>query len=91
MLYLREEIPLKLIQPTCRKLDTEYFLAEINLRRKKWLLVCNYNPHKTPGLDCLEYISKEMNSLSTKYDNILLLKDFNSEPTEGKGNVLPNT
>ena len=27
-------------------------------------------------------ISKEIDSLSTKYDNILLLKDLNSEPTE---------
>ena len=27
-------------------------------------------------------ISKEIDSLSTKYDNVLLLGDFNSEPTE---------
>ena len=42
----REEISSKLIQPVCGKFDQEYFLAEINLRRNKWLLVCNYNPHK---------------------------------------------
>ena len=32
---------------------------------------------------CLEYISKEIGSHSSKYDNFLLLGDFNSEPTEG--------
>lgn len=46
MLYAREEISSKLIPPVCGKFDKEYFLAEINLRRNKWLLVCNYNPHK---------------------------------------------
>ena len=30
----------------------------------------------------LEYISKEIDSHSSKYDNFLLLDDFNSEPTE---------
>ena len=30
----------------------------------------------------LEYISKVINSHSSKYDNLLLLGDFNSEPTE---------
>ena len=30
----------------------------------------------------LEYISKEIDSHSSKYDNFLLLGDFNSEPTE---------
>ena len=30
----------------------------------------------------LEYICKEIDSHSSKYDNFLLLGDFNSEPTE---------
>ena len=30
----------------------------------------------------LEYISKEIDSHSSKYGNFLLLDDFNSEPTE---------
>ena len=30
----------------------------------------------------LEYFSKEIDSHSSKYDNFLLLVDFNSEPTE---------
>ena len=30
----------------------------------------------------LEYISKEIDSHSSKYDNFLLLGGFNSEPTE---------
>ena len=30
----------------------------------------------------MECVSKEIDSISTKYDNILILGDFNSEPTE---------
>ena len=44
------------------------------------LLVCNYNSHKALIKDNLECISKEIDSLSTRY--ILILRDVNSEPTE---------
>lgn len=79
MLYVRDKIPSKLIQPVCYKLDKEYFLVEINLRSNKWLLACNYNPLIKDYLAC---ISKEIDSLSTKYNNILILGDFNYEPAE---------
>ena len=46
------------------------------------MLVCNYNPHKTVIKSCLEYISKLIDSLSTKYDNIHILDNFNSGPTD---------
>ena len=45
-------------------------------------MICNCNPHKTRIEGHLEYISTEIESHSSKYDNFLLLDDFNSEPTE---------
>lgn len=65
MLYVME-IPSNLIQPFCLKLDKEYILVEINLRRKKLLLVCNYNLHQTLIKDYLGCINKEINCLSIK-------------------------
>ena len=76
MLYVREKISIKTNRT---RLSWSILLVEINLRKKKWLLVCNYNPHKTLVPDCLECISKEMDSLSTKYDNVFPWGDFNSE------------
>ena len=35
MLHLREQIPLKLIQQVCHKLNKKYLLIEVNLRTKK--------------------------------------------------------
>ena len=45
MLYIREDIPSRLIEKKLRN-NSEYFFVEINLRKKKWLLCCSYNPHK---------------------------------------------
>ena len=82
ILYVRKDIPSKLIHSSCTSHDKEYFLVELNLRKQKWLIICNYNPHKTRIKGYLECISKEIDSHSSKYDNFLLLGDFNSEPTE---------
>ena len=82
ILYVSEDIPSKLINASCIDHDKEYFLVELNRRKQKWLIICNYNLHKAMIKGCLEYISKEIDSHSSKYDNFLLLDDFNSEPTE---------
>ena len=42
----------------------------------------DYNPHKTMIKGYLEYISKEIDSHLSKYDNFPPLGDCNSEPTE---------
>ena len=81
ILYDREDIPSKLINSSCTNHGKEYFLVELNLRKQKWLIICNYNPHKTRIKGYLECISKEIDSHSSKY-NFLLLGDFNSKPTE---------
>ena len=48
--------------------------------KQKSLTICNYNPRKTI-VKILEYISKEIH-IHSKYDNFLLISNFNSEPTE---------
>ena len=82
ILYLREDIPSKLINSSCANHDKEYFLVELNIRKQKWLIICNYNPLKTRIKGYLKRISKEIDAHSSKYDNFFLLGDFNSEPTE---------
>ena len=70
ILYVREDIPLKLINSSCTDHDKEYFFVGINLRTQIPL----YNPHKTMIKRYLEYISKEIDSHSSKYDDFLLLR-----------------
>ena len=52
LLYLREDIASKII--FVFKLPIEGFLIEVNVCRKKWLLGCFYNPHKTYISDFLK-------------------------------------
>ena len=42
MLFVRNDIPSKMI--SIEKLPTESFLIELNLRKKRWLINCSYNP-----------------------------------------------
>ena len=48
----------------------------------KWLLCCSYNPHKNQILNHLKEIGKNIDAFSSNYDNLILLGDFNVEPTE---------
>ena len=46
LLFVREDIPCKIIKTDCDA-DFEGIFEETNLRKKKWLLCCSYNSHKS--------------------------------------------
>ena len=77
LMYVRDDIPCKLIP--MRNSATEGFFIELKLRKKKWLLCCYYNPQRRFISNHLIYIGRNLDLLSTNYDNILLLGDFNAE------------
>ena len=56
--------------------------VKINMRKKKWLLSCSYNPKKSEIRKYLRAVGKNLDSYSSKYENFILLGDFNIEPTE---------
>ena len=78
-LYIQEDIPFTLLTSD---MSIESFSIEINIRKKKWLLVCTYNPNKNLISNHLKEIGKNLDNFSSKYDNFILLGDLNSEPTE---------
>ena len=79
LLYVREDILSTLLNT---ELFIEGFCIEINMKKKKWLLVCTYNPNKNSISNHLKEIGKNLDNYSSKYDNFILLGDLNSEPTE---------
>ena len=82
LLYGREDIPAKQIK--LKFIETtafQGFFVQINLRKKR-LLCCSYNPDKNKILSHLHVINKVLDDLSKKYDNFILLGDFNNEPEE---------
>ena len=44
--YIRQDISTKCLKKTTVSKSFEGFFVELNLRSKKWLLGCSYNPHK---------------------------------------------
>ena len=74
MLLIRNDIPPKLASTDDKPIES--FYVDLNFRNKKWLLNCSYNPKYNSiklHLACF-YIS--VNSLSSKYDNVILLSDL---------------
>ena len=75
MIYVQEDIPAKL-------LSHEFFffffwnvLLKSNFLKRNGLLTCN--PHKSNIGKHLDIISRSLDTLSTKYKNIVLLSTFN--------------
>ena len=73
-LYVREDIPTKILSHDFP--SAESFFVEIILHKKKRLINCSYNPHKNNIKYHLETISRTLDTFSTKYENVLLLGDF---------------
>ena len=82
LLYVREDIPSKKIDNADFDTGLETMFIEINTRKTKWLISCSYNAHKADIKNHLKVIGKNLDSQSSKYDNFIILWDFNAEPTE---------
>ena len=82
ILYVREDIPSKVLTKMEHMDDTECFLVEINIRKRKWRIVCSYNPHKNTISQHLHSLSKRIDLHSSRYDNVLIIGDFNVESTD---------
>ena len=82
IIYVRDDIPSRELKTHPHATNFEGIFFEINLKKSKWLVFGGYNPHK-------DYISNFLNTLGpcldhymSRYDNFLLLGDFNSEMNE---------
>ena len=77
---LREYTPCSILN--IKQLTIEALFVEINLRKRKWLFSFSYNPHKNLIVTHLSGIKVVLDVLSSKYENIIIIADFNLEPKE---------
>ena len=75
MLYIREDVPSNLLATDKEPIESLY--VELNLRNKKYLISCSYNPHKTMIKNHLATLSNFLDLYSSKYKKMLILGDFN--------------
>ena len=82
MLFVREGVPSKLLKVKFSLENKENVLIKLNLRKRKSLIICIYNPHKTTISSYLKDLNKEIDSLSSQYQNtVWYFQD--TEPIEG--------
>ena len=79
LLYVREDIPCNILKEYTPEKPTENFFVEINLRLRKWLLSCSYNPKTNLIADHLHCIGRGIDFYSSKYDNFIVFGDLNTE------------
>ena len=77
MLYVREDIPSKLLLSDNQPI--EGFYIEINLRKKKRLLCGSYNPNRDNIGNDLDSLSRNLALYSSTYENYIIIGDFNIE------------
>ena len=81
MLFIRDNIPFRLLKPGNLPANTESLFIEISLCKKKWLMCCGYNPNRYLINKFTYDIGKVLDSFIGNYDNFLV-RDLNSEITE---------
>ena len=79
LLYIREDIPSMLLTS---ELSIERFFFEMKLRKKKWFVCSSYNPKKNSITNHLNCIGRNLYSQLGKYQNFILMGDFNVEPND---------
>ena len=79
MLYIRGDIPSRKIYSELSA-NLECLFVEINLYKKKWLIVGTYNPCESKISHHLGIMRKRIDKFLPKYDNFIIMGDFNSEP-----------
>ena len=79
MLYISEDIPFRLLTEYKPPANVECLFVEIDIKRKKWLLCCSYNPHKNNISNHLHHLSKGLDVYLKHYDNLFILGDLNAD------------
>ena len=79
LFYVPEDIPCKILNEYTSEKPLEIFFVEINLRSRKWLLSCSYNPKTNLISDHFHCIGRGIDFYSSKYGNFIVLGDLTTE------------
>ena len=81
LLFIRKDILPDMLSTTSMNNFKGLFVA-LNFRKKKFLLCRSYNLHKSNVSSHLISLGQTLDIQITKYDNFLIVGDFNSEFSE---------
>ena len=81
ILYVNENIPSKKLNEHILPDDVEILCTEINLKKQKWVIIGIYHPPNMKDDYFIDHLSKTIDFYSTKYDRLVIMGDFNLEPS----------
>ena len=81
MLFVNEIIPSKKLTDHILPTDIEILCAEINLKKQKWVIMGLYHPPNTNNKYFMDHLSKTIDFYCIKYNRIVIMGDFNLEPS----------
>ena len=81
MIYIRDEVPSKLLTKHVFPDDIEGLFVEANFRKSKWLLMGAYHPPPQSDSYFFEHLDKAL-GIYSNHEKVLLTGDFNSEIAE---------
>ena len=90
LLYVRNNINAVLLKSSVFPDNIEAFFTEITLKSCKWLICYSYNPNRINVATHLGETGKALDTYSKKYENTLLISDFNVEQNEANMKVFWN-
>ena len=82
MIYVREDIPCKVLKLRSFPSDIEGIFVELNFRKVKWLLFGTYHPPNQNNKYFFENLGTALDVYIGKYDKFVLAGDFNIEEKE---------
>ena len=81
-MYINENIPSRLLKEHIIPANIEIICVEINLRKQKWVVVGIYRPPNINVTYFLEHLSRVIDCYYKKYERVIIMGDFNIEPSE---------
>ena len=82
LLYVNENIPSRMLNHHYAPDDIEAICVEINLRKQKWVIIGIYRPPSMNETYFLENVGRITDFYNCKYDKVIIMGDFNQEPSE---------
>ena len=81
LIYVRRDIPSKLLTKHSFPNDIEGLFVEINFRKRKWLLFGTYHPPSQNDQYYFDCLDKALDIYSS-YEKVILTGDFNAQQSE---------
>ena len=82
LVYVRDRAPIKELRSYKPPNDIECSLIELTVKKQKWILISIYRPPSQPEQYFFYEIGTALDHFCTKYENIILIGDFNCQAEE---------